>query len=67
MAARMEQTSSPSMIHVSREFHDLIGDYESGWGDMRLVPVKNMGTVETWLLDPSEPRNPADGKIEDYR
>jgi len=52
MAARMEQTSKPGMVHVSKAFYELIGD-EEAFHDPRVVTVKNMGEQETWLLDPS--------------
>ena len=52
MAARMEQTSQPSRIRVSKDFHDLVGDAESGWMEKEIIPIKNMGEVESYLLDP---------------
>ncbi len=52
MAARMEQTSQASMIRASKDFHDLVGDAERGWMEKSSVSVKNMGTVESYLLDP---------------
>ena len=52
MAARMEQTSSPSCIRVTKEFHDLVGDRETGWNEKELIVLKNMGEKETYLLDP---------------
>ena len=52
MAARMEQTSKPSMIRTTKEFHDLIGDAEPNWSQKEAIPLKNMGQVETYLLDP---------------
>mmetsp|Transcript_26862 Transcript_26862/g.41985 ORF Transcript_26862/g.41985 Transcript_26862/m.41985 type:complete len:137 (-) Transcript_26862:316-726(-) len=51
MAARMEQSGIPSKIHVSKAFHDLIGEDEI-WENHRVVSVKNMGEQETWTLDP---------------
>lgn len=53
MAARMEQTCKPGKIHVSKDFKELIGDWETNWEEPRVVPVKNMGEVQTFLLDPS--------------
>ena len=52
LAARMEQTSKPSMIRVTKGFHDLIGDNEQGWLKKETVALKNMGKVESYLLDP---------------
>ena len=52
MAARMEQTSKPSMIRTTKEFHDLIGDAELNWSQKEAIPLKNMGQVDTYLLDP---------------
>lgn len=52
MAARMEQTSKPSMIRTTKEFHDLIGDAEPNWSQKEVIPLKNMGQVDTFLLDP---------------
>jgi class 3 adenylate cyclase len=53
LAARMEQTSKPSHIRVTEDFHDLIGNEELGWLQKERVAIKNMGTVETYLLDPN--------------
>ena len=53
MAARMEQTSDPGKIHVTKDFKELVGNWETNWEDPRVVPVKNMGEVMTFLLDPS--------------
>uniref|UniRef100_A0A7S1ZC46 Guanylate cyclase domain-containing protein n=1 Tax=Ditylum brightwellii TaxID=49249 RepID=A0A7S1ZC46_9STRA len=52
LAARMEQTSMPMRIHVSKQFHDLIGEDETRWEESKITSVKNMGEVETWILDP---------------
>jgi len=54
LAARMEQTSKPSMIRVTKGFHDLVGDNEHGWLKKETVALKNMGKVESYLLDPFE-------------
>ena len=56
MAARMEQTSRPGCIRVTKDFHDLIGDIESGWMEKEVISLKNMGEVETYLLDPMQSR-----------
>lgn len=55
MAARMEQTSKPSMIRATQDFHDLVGDAETNWSEKQSISLKNMGTVETYLLDPINP------------
>jgi class 3 adenylate cyclase len=52
MAARMEQTCTANMIHVTETFHDLIGDNEIGWECKEKVLIKNMGEVNAYLLDP---------------
>eukprot|EP00985_Skeletonema_marinoi_P023285 scaffold15419_cov206-Skeletonema_marinoi.AAC.2 len=52
MAARMEQTSLPSMIRTTRELHDLVGDAEQNWSAKEVIQLKNMGEMETYLLDP---------------
>ena len=52
MAARMEQNSCSSKIRVTQDFHDLVGDEETGWEENQIVAVKNMGKVSSWLLDP---------------
>jgi len=52
MAARMEQSGSPSAVHVSNDFRDLVDLPASVWCEQRKVTVKNMGEVDTWLLDP---------------
>ncbi|KAL7533419.1 hypothetical protein ACHAXR_005224 [Thalassiosira sp. AJA248-18] len=56
MAARMEQTSHPGRIRVTKAFHDLVGDAESGWMEKEVIPLKNMGQMETYLLNPTESR-----------
>ena len=52
LAARMEQTSEASKVHVSSQFHDLLNENDIAWGEKRSISVKNMGNVETYLLDP---------------
>jgi len=52
MAARMEQTSTPNMIHVTKDFHGVVGEKESEWEFSETVKIKNMGEAETYLLDP---------------
>lgn len=56
MAARMEQTSQSNRIRVTKDFHDLVGDAETGWSNKEVIPLKNMGDMETYLLDPLELR-----------
>mmetsp|Transcript_7420 Transcript_7420/g.15293 ORF Transcript_7420/g.15293 Transcript_7420/m.15293 type:complete len:681 (+) Transcript_7420:230-2272(+) len=51
LAARMEQTSRPSRIHVTEDFHKLVSfeeDYE--WDDCSETTVKNMGKFHSYLL-----------------
>ncbi len=60
MAARMEQTSLPGRIRVSRAFHDLVtadpgpgagpGPGPEEWEGPEAVAIKNMGVAETFLL-----------------
>ena len=57
MAARMEQTSSANMIHVTNTFHDLIGDKEDGWECSKKVMMKNIGEIDAYLLDPMKKDN----------
>jgi class 3 adenylate cyclase len=52
MAARMEQTSKPNHIRATQNFHDLIGNNEMGWQEKETVAIKNMGEVDTYLLNP---------------
>ena len=52
LAARMEQSSRPCHIRSTSPFHDLIGDNEKGWQEKETVAIKNMGEVETYLLNP---------------
>ena len=56
MAARMEQTSQPSCIRVTKDFHYVVGDAEQGWKPKEVMALKNMGNMETYLLDPLEIR-----------
>jgi hypothetical protein len=48
----MEQTSRPSHIRVTEDFHDLVGENETGWFQKETIAIKNMGTVDSYLLDP---------------
>jgi len=50
IAARMEQTSEPSKIHLSKEFHDLIAIGDENYEKKSLTTIKNMGEIETWVL-----------------
>lgn len=59
MAARMEQTSLPSCIRVTKDFHDLVGDHEMGWTAKEVIELKNMGHAETYLLDPTVDAGPS--------
>ena len=52
LAARMEQTCPVGMVHVSGAFYNLIGDDVVTWQEKRLTKVKNIGELETWLLNP---------------
>lgn len=53
MAARMEQTCLPSRIRVTKEFFDLLPNSEAEeWEQKETISVKNMGEVETYLLNP---------------
>ncbi|GFH60060.1 hypothetical protein CTEN210_16536 [Chaetoceros tenuissimus] len=52
IAARMEQTCPVGMVHVSGAFHKLIGDDVVTWQEKRMTKVKNIGELETWLLNP---------------
>eukprot|EP00961_Rhodomonas_salina_P201538 2718928-Rhodomonas_salina.3 len=46
MAARMEQTSKPGMVHVSRAFHDLIGEQAPvAWHEPRVL----RGVLCVWV------------------
>ncbi|KAL7538340.1 hypothetical protein ACHAWF_006058 [Thalassiosira exigua] len=56
VAARMEQTSRPGCIRVTKDFHDLVRDAESGWAEQEVISLKNMGRMETYLLDPTRRR-----------
>lgn len=53
LAARMEQTSLPSRIRVTEDVYKLVSDDEEDLaGEYKVITVKNMGEVGTWLLDP---------------
>ena len=54
MAARMKQTAQPNTIHVTKAFHDLVGDFDNTWGDCVRVKIKNMDDVDTYCLNPLE-------------
>ncbi|KAL7534322.1 hypothetical protein ACHAXR_005794, partial [Thalassiosira sp. AJA248-18] len=51
LAARMEQTCLPSRIRVTKDFFDLLPESEE-WEQKETIAVKNMGEVETYLLNP---------------
>jgi hypothetical protein len=53
----MEQTSLPSHIRVTKDFHDLVADAKDKWGACEEIESKNMGTVDTYLLDPLKSLN----------
>lgn len=48
----MEQTSLPSHIRVTKDFYDLVAGVEDRWGTREEIEIKNMGSVDTYLLDP---------------
>jgi len=53
LAARMEQTSLPGRIRVSNDFYEMVKDSETEWeGDKKCITVKNMGEIDTFLLNP---------------
>ena len=52
LAARMEQTSLPNKIRVTESFHNLVSDVEASWDEYKVISVKNMGEIGTYLLDP---------------
>ena len=53
LAARMEQTCVPNRIRVTKDFFDLLPESETLRVDAKeVISVKNMGEVETYLLDP---------------
>jgi class 3 adenylate cyclase len=51
IAQEMETTSSPNMIHVSKDFHDLI-EGDDNWERCISVDTLNTDKAETWILDP---------------
>ncbi|GFH61687.1 hypothetical protein CTEN210_18163 [Chaetoceros tenuissimus] len=52
IAARMEQTAPVGKVHVSKAFHDLVNDHHMVWDEKRNTDVKNVGVMETWIMDP---------------
>lgn len=52
IAARMEQTAPVGKVHVSKPFHDLVNDEHVLWDEKRNTNVKNVGNMETWVMDP---------------
>ena len=51
LAARMEQTCLPSRIRVTKDFFDLLPKTKE-WQQKERIAVKNMGEVDTYLLNP---------------
>jgi class 3 adenylate cyclase len=53
LAARMEQACLPSRIRMTKDFYDLLPESESEVVEAReIIRAKNMGEVETYLLNP---------------
>ena len=53
LAARMEQTCTPSKVRVTKDFFQTLPKSETGIVEAReVISVKNMGEVETYLLNP---------------
>lgn len=51
LAARMEQTSQPDKIRVTKDFYEMVADVEDNdWEEFSTISVKNMGEVGTYLL-----------------
>jgi len=48
----MEQTSLPGKIRVTDDFYKLVCDTESEWEEHSRISVKNMGEIDTHMLDP---------------
>ena len=48
----MEQTSLPSKIRVTKDFYDLVSGIETDWEEHDVFFVKNMGEIDTYLLNP---------------
>lgn len=39
-------------LSSTKDFKELVGDCEANWEDLRVIHVKNMEEVETFLFDP---------------
>ena len=53
LAARMEQTCTPSKIRVTKDFFQTLSESEGKILEAKeVISVKNMGQVETYLLNP---------------
>jgi hypothetical protein len=50
----MEQASLPSHIRVTEKFHQLVADVENDWDKFEEIEIKNMGTMGTYLLNPTK-------------
>ncbi len=57
LAARMEQTSLPGKIRVTDDFYKLVCDTEVNWEEHSRIAAKNMGEIDTHLLDPMKDDN----------
>jgi class 3 adenylate cyclase len=45
------QTCHPSTIRVTKAFHDALSQVED-WQEKEIITVKNMGGVDTYMLNP---------------
>ncbi len=64
LAARMEQTSLPGRIRVSHDFYEMVKDSELGWDERKkCISVKNMGEIDTYLLNPIKRENELTGLL----
>ncbi|KAL7462136.1 hypothetical protein ACHAXS_002527 [Conticribra weissflogii] len=64
LAARMEQTSLPGRIRVSHDFYEMVKDSELEWDERKkCISVKNMGEIDTYLLNPIKRENELTGLL----
>lgn len=50
LACRMKQTCPPNRIRVTKAFYEALP--EENWQEKEIISVKNMGEVETYVLNP---------------
>jgi len=60
----MEQTALSNTIHVTKDFYDVVKDYDDedeSWVYCGHTQLKNIGKVQSWRFDPKVENTNEDG------